>query len=156
YARRQFQVRAWLRAALNDGLVKESKMPGATMRYTVDDFLKHIFKRCHLVLEGWPPDIVFCNLSDVGGGRNLGRLRHAWVQGELRFVPVTDEHRAAAEADPLSVVPGRLNRGFRNRAERSDVGERHYRPVTGAGYLPRPSPSRAVVTPEMEAEVDAE
>ncbi|KAH9911214.1 uncharacterized protein BXZ73DRAFT_22814, partial [Epithele typhae] len=156
YARRQFKVRAWLRAEMNESVATKSNTPGATMRYTVDDFLKQVFKRCHLVLEGWPADIPFCNLSNVGGMKNLERLAHAWTQGEMRFVPATDEHKAAAEANPMSAVPGRLNRGFRNRAQRSDVGERHYRPVTGAGYLPQPRPSQAVVTPEMEAEVDAE
>ncbi|KAH9903515.1 uncharacterized protein BXZ73DRAFT_29375, partial [Epithele typhae] len=121
YARSQFRVRAWLRAEMNESVATKSNTPGAKMRYTVDDFLKQVFTRCGLVLEGWPADIPFCNLSDVGGNTNLERLRHAWVQGDLRFVPVTDEHKAAAEADPLSAVPGRLNRGFRKRAQRSDI-----------------------------------
>lgn len=83
------------------------------MRYTPEGYARGIVAKYGYKLVGWPSEIPFRNLSDIGGGAGpLLELLRLWKlpeedQERLRFERASEEEIARAAVDPESVHPNR-------------------------------------------------
>lgn len=114
------------------------------MCYAVNSYAGEIVIKCGYVLLGWPENVPFTNLSDIGGGSTtLLELRRRWNLPEghaqrLRFEPASPEDRANAARDPESVhptpkkLPELKERAARSsaRAKKAAVRSYNYHPET--------------------------
>ena len=78
------------------------------MEWTEDGYLTVVFGRLGLKFNdgGWPREIPFTNLSELGGGvAPLRRLLALWKSGALKIVRVEPEDLERAARDPRSVLP---------------------------------------------------
>ena len=106
------------------------------MRYTVKAFWKDVYIRYGIELLGWPPDIVFTNLSAITGLKQISRLLELWESGKMHFARVSAAQLAAAESNPLLCAPGPLNYGIPPRRPRNDIKKHRHRPKTNPLGLP--------------------
>ncbi len=91
------------------------------MRWTDDLFLSVIVGRLRCGLRGWPPEIPFQNLSDIGKTKPLKKLLTCWKDGTLCIFKLSDEERARAADDPRSFLPNPTLRASRSPRTHSDV-----------------------------------
>lgn len=61
----------------------------ATMHWPT--YWKDIVVRYHVVIEGWPQDIPFRNLSDVSNLPKLDQLLRGWQTREIYFRRISDD-----------------------------------------------------------------
>ncbi|KAJ2975736.1 hypothetical protein NUW54_g11679 [Trametes sanguinea] len=99
------ELKGKLRRAFNRELRKRSGDPYMHMWYTPDGFARHVVSRCRVKFDGWPKDIPFVDIGDIGGISELERLLDMWDKGLLRIVAASRKDRANAKEDPASVHP---------------------------------------------------
>ena len=73
--------------------------PGAAMWWTVEDYTATVVVQYGFRLAGYPRDVPFGNLSDIGGGgARLAHLLRLWRTGALRFEPPDGKGSAGGDA----------------------------------------------------------
>ncbi|KAM5536720.1 hypothetical protein V8D89_009650 [Ganoderma adspersum] len=99
-------LRGDLRGAIRAMLVLVTGIFSVQMCYTAEEYARFIVWCLGWLLDGWPPDIPFANLSDIKGGiRTLRILRDLHQAGKLKFIRAPPDVRARALHDPESVLP---------------------------------------------------
>ncbi|KAL7286019.1 hypothetical protein ACG7TL_001136 [Trametes sanguinea] len=105
-------LRAELRKAFTEAVVKHTGRARAHLRYKPEEYAEVVVAKYGVRFINWPDDICFCNLSDkkLGGIKSLRELHRRWFSPEdetrrLCLRPATDDEIAAARADFLSVHP---------------------------------------------------
>lgn len=68
----------------------------ATMHWPT--YWKDVVARYHVIIEGWPEDVPFRNLSDVSNLGKLEQLLRGWQSGEIYFRPITNAEFAVMNA----------------------------------------------------------
>ncbi|EMD38963.1 hypothetical protein CERSUDRAFT_112677 [Gelatoporia subvermispora B] len=97
YSERMSQTRAEIRSLIQVKLRDITLDDTATMRYPT--FWRDVTEKYHVIVEGWPRDIPFKNLSDLSNVQVLETLLQGWQSGTIRFRRITDaEFRQLAEA----------------------------------------------------------
>jgi len=69
----------------------------ATMHWPT--YWKDIVARYHVVIQGWPQDVPFRNLSDVSNLGKLEQLLRGWQNGDIYFRRISDAEFAALSAE---------------------------------------------------------
>ncbi|KAL7286017.1 hypothetical protein ACG7TL_001134 [Trametes sanguinea] len=105
-------LRAELRKAFTEAVVKHTGRARARLRYKPEEYAEVVVAKYGVRFINWPDDICFCNLSDkkLGGIKSLRELHRRWFSPEdetrrLCLRPATDDEIAVARADFLSVHP---------------------------------------------------
>ena len=138
----------------------QSNRPGARMSWTIAGYAAHVVGDLGLVLLGWPPDVVFTNLSKITGLARIQRLYARWKRGAMRFVRVADLQPGEAESDPLLEAIARAGIQLARRLPRCDTGGHRSHPISNPYNLPTRYPPGAPksaewVTAEAEAQAEA-
>jgi len=68
----------------------------ATMHWPT--YWKDVVTRYHVIIEGWPEDVPFRNLSDVSNLGKLEQLLRGWQNGNIYFRRISDAEFAALNA----------------------------------------------------------
>ena len=68
----------------------------ATMHWPT--YWKDVVARYHVIIEGWPEDVPFRNLSDVSNLGKLEQLLRGWQSGTIRFRRISDAEFALLNA----------------------------------------------------------
>ncbi|KAM5533250.1 hypothetical protein V8D89_013115 [Ganoderma adspersum] len=99
-------LRGDLRGAIRTMLVLATGILSIQMCYTAEEYARFIVWCLGWLLDGWPYNIPFANLSDIKGGvRPLRILRDLHRAGTLKFVRAPPDVRQRALHDPDSVLP---------------------------------------------------
>ena len=61
-------------------------------------YWKDVVARYHVIIEGWPEDVPFRNLSDVSNLGKLEQLLRGWQSGTIRFRRISDAEFALLNA----------------------------------------------------------
>ncbi|OCH87528.1 hypothetical protein OBBRIDRAFT_736014 [Obba rivulosa] len=97
YSERMSQTRAGIRQLIQVKLRDITLDDTATMRYPT--FWRDVTEKYHVIVEGWPRDIPFKNLSDLSNVQVLETLLQGWESGAIHFRRISDaEFRQLAEA----------------------------------------------------------
>ncbi|KAI0738993.1 hypothetical protein C8Q80DRAFT_1275192 [Daedaleopsis nitida] len=120
-------VRGEIRDMLNEFLALATGIPDVKMSYSVNSFYDLIFNQFGLVLRGWPPHIVFANLSSLELTTAHLRELHRLLKSDppqIFFDKATPSEVRAGWNSPSKVCPGQLftapttrfeNRNFKKR-----------------------------------------
>ena len=119
------------------------------MFWTLEDYVESVVLRHGYKLVGWPRGVPFKNLSDIHGGSSvLTSLENLWGSGDLKFVPITEDERVAAAADPNHLAPARCCAHRKRPGGREDIGRARYRYKTNPNNLPLRRPKNGPKTPK--------
>ncbi|PCH44528.1 hypothetical protein WOLCODRAFT_139056 [Wolfiporia cocos MD-104 SS10] len=89
YSERMSSTRGEIRRIMQQQLREITGDDVAVMRYNT--YWKDIVTRYRVVIQGWPQDVPFRNLSDVSNLGKLDILLQGWQSGTIRFRHITDE-----------------------------------------------------------------
>ncbi|GBE86740.1 predicted protein [Sparassis crispa] len=147
--------RGELRRLIAEGLRRVTGVPHAEMFWTAREFYRFVAVRHSVLLDGWPDDVLFANLSTVRGGiRTLDRLLDLWNEGTLCFRRISDSEVLAL--NEASAAPGRYVERPRRTAGRPDIKKHRRRPITNPLGLPRAKEKRGPKSPEFVVDSDDE
>ena len=102
---------------------ERSGVPGAKMEWI--HYFRNVVKRYSVIIEGWPPEIEFVNLSSASID-NLQKLRRKWKQGTTHWKKLSlaelekseKEHDAQIEDGEIQAPPLRRTRSDKGRKRR--------------------------------------
>jgi hypothetical protein len=91
-------------------------------------YFRNVVKRYHVIIEGWPSEIEFVNLSDASSSIDtLERLLRRWKQGttywkkltQEEFEQLEDERDAQIESGKINVPAPRRTRSDKGKKRKS-------------------------------------
>ncbi|KZT69293.1 hypothetical protein DAEQUDRAFT_738185 [Daedalea quercina L-15889] len=96
YSERMSETRGEIRRIMKEALRRITGDEVATMHWPT--YWKDVVARYHVIIEGWPEDVPFRNLSDVSNLGKLEQLLHGWQNGDIFFRRISDAEFAALSA----------------------------------------------------------
>ncbi|KAH9951111.1 hypothetical protein B0H21DRAFT_353263 [Amylocystis lapponica] len=93
YSERMSETRAELRRLIQESLRAITGDDIAVMRWPT--YLRDVVQRYNVIIEGWPENIPFRNLSDLSNVQILETLLRGWQTGTIRFRRITSEELGA-------------------------------------------------------------
>ena len=119
------------------------------MFWTLEAYIESVVLQHGYKLVGWPRGVPFKNLSDVEGGMSVLRyLEVLWGAGDLKFVPITEDERAAASVDVNYLAPAPHCAHRKRPGGRDDIGRARYRYKTNPYNLALRRPKNGPKTPK--------
>ncbi|KAH9926987.1 uncharacterized protein B0H18DRAFT_1118727 [Fomitopsis serialis] len=96
YSERMSETRGEIRRIMKEALRQITGDEVATMHWPT--YWKDVVTRYHVIIEGWPDDVPFRNLSDVSNLGKLEQLLRGWQNGNISFRRISDAEFAALNA----------------------------------------------------------
>ncbi|TFY61512.1 hypothetical protein EVJ58_g4481 [Rhodofomes roseus] len=90
------ETRGEIRRIMKEALRQITGDEVATMHWPT--YWKDVVARYHVIIEGWPGDVPFRNLSDVSNLGKLEQLLRGWQNGDIYFRRISDAEFAVLNA----------------------------------------------------------
>jgi hypothetical protein len=95
-------------------------------------YFRNVVKRYRVVIEGWPPEIDFVNLSNVSSSTDtLERLLRKWKQGITYWKKLTLQELELLEDERDAQIENGETTAPAPRRRRSDKGRKRTRHASG-------------------------
>ncbi|KAG2738373.1 hypothetical protein P692DRAFT_20851675 [Suillus brevipes Sb2] len=153
HQQRVAEVRAVIRSEINKALQTVAKDPDAKMQWA--QYWRNVVKRYSVIIEGWPEQIPFANLSTVSSSLpELEMLLRKWRSGAIYWKRLTPEEleRMDEERDK-GIEDGAIVE--KRRRTRSDKGKKRRRDAD-AGDAPQRQRKKVYKSTEMVSSDDEE
>ncbi|KAG1844313.1 hypothetical protein DFJ58DRAFT_731230 [Suillus subalutaceus] len=149
------QARAAIRNIINSTLRQITGNPDANMQWAL--YFRNIIQRYQVMIEGWPDNIPFANLSQVSSALpELDRLFRRWKSGATHWKTLTDkEFEKVLQEHNDKLDHGEID--DHRRRTRSDKGKKRKKPTAmDSSLCGRKKYKSAATVEDSDKENDAE
>ncbi|KAG1869472.1 hypothetical protein DFJ58DRAFT_855880 [Suillus subalutaceus] len=132
-------VRAQIRSEINQALREKTGVPDATMHWA--QYWRNVVKRYSVIIEGWPKNIPFVNLSTASSALpDLEMLLRKWRSKAIKWKCLTEEELDTMEKERDDGIGNgaikethrrlRSDKGKKRRRNADDETSQHHRKKT--------------------------
>ncbi|KAG2114527.1 hypothetical protein DEU56DRAFT_748933 [Suillus clintonianus] len=150
HQKRCSDVRAAIRHEIQKGLVAITKDENAKMHWA--NYFRNVIQRYKVVIEGWPANIPFVNLSQASSALpDLEMIRRKWESRAICWREIDDEEfQQLLEERNEKLESGEIT--DHRRRTRSDKGKKRARSTDGSGRRKKTYKSTETVETDNEDE----
>ncbi|KAG1792380.1 hypothetical protein EV424DRAFT_1280151, partial [Suillus variegatus] len=150
HQKRCSNVRAAIRHEIQKGLVAITKDENAKMHWA--NYFRNVVQRYKVVIEGWPANIPFVNLSQASSALpDLEMIRRKWESRAICWREIDDEEfQQLLEERNEKLESGEIT--DHRRRTRSDKGKKRARSTDGSGRRKKTYKSTETVETDNEDE----
>ncbi|KAG1791817.1 uncharacterized protein HD556DRAFT_1432770 [Suillus plorans] len=150
HKKRVSDIRSTIRLEINKTLQGITQDPKARMHWA--HYWRNVVQRYLVVIEGWPENIPFVNLSTVSSALpDLEMLLNKWETGEIHWRDLEeDEYEKLRQEHCEKVSSGEVIE--KRRRTRSDKGKKRNQPLDNSGHRRKMYKSAETVVSDDESD----